>query len=180
MTWQPIETAPLDGTWVLVFGRTGDEYNPGEPRQAVAQYVNEGKPHWKFAWYDGGYYGWMYDVTHWQPLAENPKVTTAPQTAAVTICGSHIQFDGWCVAEMRNRTLPATVRQQFIDWILKADSAEAGARLEALQNELNFANERISKLEAEVDALNAFLSRIGGTIDEFRNSSEDSAYTLAL
>lgn len=72
MEWQPIETAPKDGTWIFLGGgHTDDE---AEPRScAVAQwtdYLNGGKtkPHWQFAWYDGGYYGRYENPTHWMPL----------------------------------------------------------------------------------------------------------------
>lgn len=57
--WKPIETAPKDGTWVLVYGE-GIVSGEDDPRNiAVAQYtdyLNGGKtrPHWQFAWYDGG------------------------------------------------------------------------------------------------------------------------------
>jgi hypothetical protein len=76
--WQPIDTAPKDGTYVLVCGGvTADE---DEPRgHAVAQWSNwlNGRRlkngRWMFAWYDGGYYGNYENPTHWQPLPEPPK-----------------------------------------------------------------------------------------------------------
>ncbi len=74
--WQPIETAPKDGTWVLVFGEGTDD--EAESRKiAVAQYtdiLNNHKTnwHWQFAWYDGGYYGEFCNPTHWMPLLEAP------------------------------------------------------------------------------------------------------------
>ena len=77
MNWQPIETAPKDGTWVLVYGDgTKDERENG--KIAVAQYTNwrNGVTHkegwWQFAWYDGGYYGQFNNPTHWAPLPEAP------------------------------------------------------------------------------------------------------------
>ena len=75
--WQPIETAPKDGTCVLVYGE--GTYDEGDLRKiAVAQYTNylngrETDWHWQFAWYYGGYYGKFYDPTHWMPLPESPK-----------------------------------------------------------------------------------------------------------
>jgi len=74
--WQPIETAPKDGTWVLVFGSISDEGD--ERTTAVAQYTDDlngrkTRGHWQFAWYDGGYHGWVGNATHWMPLPEPPK-----------------------------------------------------------------------------------------------------------
>ena len=83
--WQPIETAPKDGTWVLVFGNVCDE-SWREISVAVAQYTNElnggtTEWHWQFAWYDGGYYGIVDDVTHWMPLPEPPQSLSASDSA---------------------------------------------------------------------------------------------------
>jgi hypothetical protein len=75
-TWQPIGTAPKDGTWVLVYGGGTDDE---EVTRAIAvaqytDYLNGGKTewHWQFAWYDGGYYGQFEEPTHWMPLPEAP------------------------------------------------------------------------------------------------------------
>jgi hypothetical protein len=80
--WQPIETAPKDGTWVLLSGG-GIDYGWGGgtiPTAVVGQYtdyLNGGtkKPHWQFAWYDGGYYGEYLEPTHWMPLPAPPVST---------------------------------------------------------------------------------------------------------
>lgn len=69
--WQPIETAPRDGTWVLV---TGGDICYGwdgisKPSAVAAQF--EGRA-WQFAWYDSGYYGEYEDPTHWMPLPKKP------------------------------------------------------------------------------------------------------------
>jgi len=80
--WQPIETAPKDGTWVLLsgggiyYGWDGDTI----PTAVVGQYtdyLNGGttNPHWQFAWYDGGYYGEYASPTHWMPLPPPPDGT---------------------------------------------------------------------------------------------------------
>lgn len=75
--WQPIETAPRDGRWVLVCGGTpADDFS--EKRPAVAQWTDDlnGRKtewHWQFAWYDGGYYGVYESPTHWQPLPPPPE-----------------------------------------------------------------------------------------------------------
>lgn len=67
--WQPIETAPKDGTLILLASIDG--------------YVMEAS--WFDAWYgDRANPGWMYanldeehgsyiDATHWMPLPEPPK-----------------------------------------------------------------------------------------------------------
>lgn len=79
MDWQPIETAPMDGTWVLL---TGGSINYGwdgdtTPEVVSAQYSHElnfakADGHWQFAWYDGGYYGMYPNPTHWMPLPGKP------------------------------------------------------------------------------------------------------------
>lgn len=75
--WQPIETAPRDGSWILLSGGTckGDE--DYQKRIVTGQYTNElngGKTdwHWQFAWFDGGYYGQYDNPSHWQPLPASP------------------------------------------------------------------------------------------------------------
>lgn len=73
--WQPIATAPKDGTWVLLAGgaiRYGWDGND-PPRCVAGQFTDElngadGHDRWQFAWYDGGYYGEYESPTHWQPL----------------------------------------------------------------------------------------------------------------
>lgn len=73
MEWQPIETAPKDGTWVLVYG-DGTDDEAEDRKVAVAQYVNYFDDfRWQFAWYDGGYYGRFKNPTHWAPLPEAPN-----------------------------------------------------------------------------------------------------------
>ena len=82
--WQPIDTAPKDGTWVLLAGGTCvvDEGRPAK-RPVTAQwsgFVNSRTGNrsgrWQFAWYDSGYYGTYSDPTHWMPLPPLPHVHT--------------------------------------------------------------------------------------------------------
>jgi len=71
MEWQPIETAPKDETWVLLYGEHGGaDYSP---HMDVAQYAH------------GGWITYHLDEhaepksptctpTHWQPLPERPGI----------------------------------------------------------------------------------------------------------
>ena len=64
--WQTIETAPKDGSWVMLAG--GDVYgmwDGDEPPCVVGQHVNDA---WHLAWYDGGWLGEYFWPTHWMPL----------------------------------------------------------------------------------------------------------------
>jgi hypothetical protein len=78
-TWQPIETAPGDKTWILLAGggiRYGWDGHT-QPACVVGQWTTtlngrRTKGHWQFAWYDGGYYGEYENPTHWMPLPEPP------------------------------------------------------------------------------------------------------------
>jgi len=82
--WKLIETAPRDGTWVLLAGGVCElEENDSNPRPVVAQWTtvlndrqdpNYGR--WQFAWYDGGYYGTYKDPTHWMPAPAVPTRVT--------------------------------------------------------------------------------------------------------
>jgi hypothetical protein len=77
--WQPIETAPRDGTWLLLAGGECDydESSDNKGRIVSAQWTTKrnsstAKGHWQFAWYDGGYYGEYENPTHWMPLPAPP------------------------------------------------------------------------------------------------------------
>jgi hypothetical protein len=80
MDWQPIETAPKDGTWVLLsggkiyYGWDGDS-QPGVVSGQFSHWFNGSERSggaWQFAWYDGGYYGEYESPTHWMPLPKPP------------------------------------------------------------------------------------------------------------
>ena len=79
--WQPIETAPMDGTWVLLTGGLIDygwDAEDNDQPHAVVGQVTEQMRHskptmvWHFAWYDSGYYGEYEQPTHWMPLPDAP------------------------------------------------------------------------------------------------------------
>lgn len=78
--WKPIETAPKDGSWILLcggsinYGWVGD----GEPSCVSGQWTTwlngaTASGHWQFAWYDGGFYGEYENPTHWAPLPPPPE-----------------------------------------------------------------------------------------------------------
>lgn len=67
MNWQKIETAPKDGTWILVYTMGGD------PDFAVCQW--DGR-HWNLLVEDERHDigdGWYGAVTHWSPLPSPPE-----------------------------------------------------------------------------------------------------------
>lgn len=80
MNWQPIETAPKDGTWILLAGGECDEEGPeGDQSNRIVSgqwtnYLNGETTewHWQFAWYDGGYSGEYIKPTLWMPIPELP------------------------------------------------------------------------------------------------------------
>jgi hypothetical protein len=78
MEWQPIKTAPRDGTWVLLYFDGWDTpSSEGQPTIYVGQWPPE--DHWR---HDGTWYvDWgdltQYHIgppTHWMPVPEPPKV----------------------------------------------------------------------------------------------------------
>lgn len=77
MTWQPIGTAPRDGSWMLLTGGDIDYgwYWDTKPRVVSGFYIGEDDEHhafWQFAYYDSGYYGAYENPTHWMPLPDAP------------------------------------------------------------------------------------------------------------
>lgn len=75
MNWETIETAPKDGSWVMLKGGTIDYGwdGEGQPPFVVAQWGAPRRLCWQFAWYDSGYYGEYESPTHWAVIdAEEP------------------------------------------------------------------------------------------------------------
>lgn len=74
-TWQPIETAPKDGTWIILAGPSGYVTTP--LRCEVAHWYPEYHPrnpwqtHSNDPFSDGG-----EEPTHWMPLPEPPTPTS--------------------------------------------------------------------------------------------------------
>lgn len=71
MNWMPIETAPMDGTWILLTGGD-DRYNPVGPC-VVAFWSDYGFTNaWFYCNWDGGWRSEYENPTHWASL-ELPK-----------------------------------------------------------------------------------------------------------
>lgn len=78
--WQRIETAPKDGTRILVFGSLMDRDTPFTKPPPPESY----EAAWWKAWYSSPNPGWMIancdeeygdyiDATHWMPLPDAPE-----------------------------------------------------------------------------------------------------------
>ena len=69
MQWKPIETAPKDGTWIMV---SAGEWEPEAACWSESV--------WLTGWYCGGgrsdSYGPSFDPTHWMPLPPPPAGET--------------------------------------------------------------------------------------------------------
>ncbi len=65
--WQPIETAPRDGTVILVWDNdtvmTANWYEPPKPHES---------PRWEHNW-NGEVLEDCFPITHWMPLPEPPQ-----------------------------------------------------------------------------------------------------------
>ena len=75
MSWQPIETAPKDGTRILAFGKTAAEIGGPStfPQIEAASFCGESDyPGFEWEIAGGGYANWMAP-THWMPLPLPPK-----------------------------------------------------------------------------------------------------------
>ena len=74
MIWQPIETAPKDGTPVLVFCPEfpAEHSRNVAPRVMEARWNNPGMDPRNGAWGDPVYDEWNCEPTHWMPLPAPP------------------------------------------------------------------------------------------------------------
>jgi hypothetical protein len=70
--WQPIETAPKDGTLVLLFGGWSEHCDAGDiyVGRWCSMYGELTPPSWCLAHYD--MMGDNLKATHWMPLPERP------------------------------------------------------------------------------------------------------------
>lgn len=72
--WQPIDTVPLDGTWVLLTGGNSSRHQygdqPNNPGMAICRWPIWEAGGWRDQWDD--YYG-PENPTHWMPLPDPPS-----------------------------------------------------------------------------------------------------------
>jgi hypothetical protein len=73
MEWQPIETAPKDGTIIWLWGTC--ESSPQARPHVGCEDMETGfwVPH---GWYSNNGNYWIVEPTYWQPLPEPPKEKT--------------------------------------------------------------------------------------------------------
>lgn len=68
--WQPIETAPKDGAWILAINAKNNRY-----RQHVVHYSERHSKNTDYVWVtDSAPMSWVAGLTHWQPLPQPPSV----------------------------------------------------------------------------------------------------------
>lgn len=66
--WQPIETAPKDGAWIILYD---DNFKHSEHSYLIATWHPQVKS-WKGATNSKGRFPLWEDATHWMPLPEKP------------------------------------------------------------------------------------------------------------
>jgi len=68
--WQPIETAPKDGRYVLVWGEIEGAHGHDVVKSLFRPDFVAGKPYWQ--WGAPGFIGVVSDPTDWMPLPDPP------------------------------------------------------------------------------------------------------------
>lgn len=71
MDWQPIETAPRDGTDILIYVQLSNECFVAYWHSRFSKLVRGDA--WAFATLFGGRTAYTKEATHWMPLPEPPK-----------------------------------------------------------------------------------------------------------
>lgn len=74
--WQPIETAPKDGTWILITGGEGNWPDTDEVAPVVSAFCEKnyhGEDTWHYCFWEGGWYSMYENPTHWMPLPPLPE-----------------------------------------------------------------------------------------------------------
>lgn len=67
--WQPISTAPKDGTWVLLRG--GTDYGGEQIGPAVVAFWSGQE--WAYAYWDGEWRSCYDNPTEWMPIPKGPE-----------------------------------------------------------------------------------------------------------
>ena len=91
-TWRDIETAPRDGTWILLAGgQTNEEvqFCDGTPklwtdRPVVGAFEADEEGYWTFSYWDSGWRSEYMSPTHWMPLPPPLHKTPCRHSAKTT------------------------------------------------------------------------------------------------
>jgi len=84
MEWQPIETAPKDGTSIIL-------YEPNRKKVQIGKWDNDRwakkpRPYWAMvSGYSDKTYERMFPPTHWQPLPPSPTESTPDAAGMVSV-----------------------------------------------------------------------------------------------
>lgn len=79
MEWQPIDTAPKDGTFIILGGGMwGDEELAAAKRVMIARWLND---EWMVCVAEGGYSCFpIIGPTHWMPVPQQPGCPPTPRS----------------------------------------------------------------------------------------------------
>lgn len=125
--WQPINTAPKDGTAIIAYGlciaNIEDAFGPMMAVVAYNPHAHGGSYPWSFE--GGGPYPTSMNATHWMPLPDRPQTATVTQTNPDTEPAPI----GAPVRDIDDRLAEALRRHRFgLTRPLWADMAEADRR----------------------------------------------------